>query len=150
MSQQLKKASSHDVYISYSVRDRVIADALCRYLEENNIRCWFAPRDILSGQVYAEVIRRAISEAKIFVIVCSHNSLDSEFVQKETAFAVSEGKIIVPCRIEDYPLTGAMRTYLNDVRWIDAFPQPEQHFDFLAETVSGFLENTSSSSPEKP
>ncbi|MFP4660789.1 MAG: TIR domain-containing protein [Halanaerobiales bacterium] len=37
---------AHDVFISYSTRDKHVADAVCNALEYNKIRCWIAPRDI--------------------------------------------------------------------------------------------------------
>lgn len=35
----------HEVFINYSTQDKVIADAVCHSLEENNIPCWVAPRE---------------------------------------------------------------------------------------------------------
>ena len=33
---------AHDVFISYSTKDKVIADAICANLENRGIRCWIA------------------------------------------------------------------------------------------------------------
>jgi hypothetical protein len=35
---------AHDVFISYSTKDKPIADAVCGTLERNGVRCWIAPR----------------------------------------------------------------------------------------------------------
>ncbi|MCJ7625258.1 MAG: toll/interleukin-1 receptor domain-containing protein [Anaerolineaceae bacterium] len=40
---------SHDIFISYSSKDKIIADAAVAALEKNDIRCWYAPRDISPG-----------------------------------------------------------------------------------------------------
>ncbi|MDB5446864.1 MAG: hypothetical protein JWQ97_2181 [Phenylobacterium sp.] len=40
---------SHDVFISYSSRDKPTADALCHTLDAAGVRCWMAPRDIQPG-----------------------------------------------------------------------------------------------------
>ena len=37
---------THNVFISYSNKDKIIADKVCTKLEENNIRVWMAPRDV--------------------------------------------------------------------------------------------------------
>ena len=135
----LVKDFAYDAFISYSSKNKAVADALCHFLEENRIRCWMAPRDILPGKEYGEVIDQAIREAQIFVLVCSNDSLNSNWVRKETNLAVSGGRIIIPFRIEDCALKGAMKMYLNDVHWIVAFPDPEQAFGPLADAISAKL-----------
>ena len=40
---------AHDVFISYSAKDKTTADGVCATLEAKGIRCWIAPRDILPG-----------------------------------------------------------------------------------------------------
>jgi hypothetical protein len=37
---------AHDVFISYSSKDKPVADAVCAGPEGRGIRCWVAPRDI--------------------------------------------------------------------------------------------------------
>lgn len=54
-----------DVFISYSVKDKVVADAVVASLEGHDIRCWYAPRDIKPGEDWAEAITRAIEDSKI-------------------------------------------------------------------------------------
>ena len=40
---------AHDVFISYSHKDKAVADAIVARLEQDNCRCWYAPRDIAPG-----------------------------------------------------------------------------------------------------
>ena len=47
---KFKQLMAHDVFISHSSKDKQTADAICHYLEQNGIRCWIAPRDILPGE----------------------------------------------------------------------------------------------------
>lgn len=37
---------AHDIFISYSSRDKPITEGVCANLESADIRCWIAPRDI--------------------------------------------------------------------------------------------------------
>jgi hypothetical protein len=37
---------AHDVFIRYSNKDKSAADSVCSILEQNEIRCWIAPRNI--------------------------------------------------------------------------------------------------------
>jgi hypothetical protein len=41
---------AHDVFLSYAAQDKPTADAVCARLEQQGIRCWIAPRDILPGR----------------------------------------------------------------------------------------------------
>ena len=102
----LTENTAYDVFISYSSKNKAVADALCHFLEEKKIRCWIAPRDILPGQDYAEAIALAMSEVKCFILVYSAFSLASQWVKKETNLAVTREKIIIPFRIEDCPFAG--------------------------------------------
>ena len=58
---------AHDVFISYSSRDKAVADAVCATLEGRKIRCWIAPRDIPPGQAWPSALTKAVSESKVFV-----------------------------------------------------------------------------------
>jgi TIR domain len=40
---------THDVFLSYSSKDKTWADSACAVLEQHRIRCWIAPRDMTPG-----------------------------------------------------------------------------------------------------
>ena len=46
---------AHDVFISYSHKDKPVADAVVAGLENKGVRCWLAPRDIALGSSYLQV-----------------------------------------------------------------------------------------------
>ncbi len=54
---------AHDVFISYSSKDKPIADAVCANIEAAGIRCWVAPRtSSRSNQTgHCSISARAIS-----------------------------------------------------------------------------------------
>lgn len=124
-----------DVFISYSSAYRKLVDALVHYLEESKIKCWYAPRDIPPGMEYAEAIDLAINNSKFFIILVSDLSQKSHWCRSEVNLAVAYGKIIIPVRIEDVELNGAMKLYLNDRHWIEAFPNPELNFEGIRNAV---------------
>ena len=129
----------HDVFISYSSKNRKVADAICHVLEEHGIKCWIAPRDIPGGAEYGDVINDAIKNCRIFIIIFSKPASLSNFVSAELNVAFSEGKYIIPYRIDETPLKGSMRLYLNRTHWIDAVPDAEARFKELVEVVFKFL-----------
>jgi dienelactone hydrolase len=130
----------HDVFISYSHEDKSATDAICSILEQNNIRCWIAPRDITPGAPFAEAIIDGIREAKIFILVYSSNSNQSHQVIKEVDRAVNHGLAIIPFRLEDVPMSKQLEYYVSDVHWLDASTPPlEQHIGKLRDVVQILL-----------
>jgi pSer/pThr/pTyr-binding forkhead associated (FHA) protein len=130
-----------DVFVSYSTRNKPAADALCATLEQNGIRCWFAPRDIMPGRDWSGAIIDAITDCAIVVLIFSADSNNSEQVKREVATAVAEGKPIIPFRIEDVPLSKHMRYFIGTPHWLDALTEPmERHLEYLTRTVRSLLE----------
>ena len=64
----------HDVFISYSHKNKAQADAVCALLERDGVRCWIAPRDAEAGAEWATSIIRAIHSARAFVLIFSEPS----------------------------------------------------------------------------
>jgi len=79
----------HDVFISYSSRDKLVADAVCATLERNGIRCWIAPRDVLAGDDWPQAIVQAISGARVFVLLFSASSNTSAQIRREVERAAN-------------------------------------------------------------
>src|SRR4051812_427308 len=92
---------AHDVFISHSSKDKVYADAVCAALESAGVRCWVAPRDILTGESWASAILRGIEGSRLIVLVFSANANSSKHVRREVERAVHHGLAIAPIRIED-------------------------------------------------
>jgi hypothetical protein len=129
-----------DVFISYSQRDKNVADALCSTLERRKIRCWIAPRDILAGTDFAAALIQALNNSSLLVLVFSKESNASPHVMREVQAAVSRGIPIIPFRIEDVKPTEAMEYYLGTPHWLDALTPPlEKHMQELANTVQLLL-----------
>jgi len=126
----------HDVFVSYSSRDKPVADAVCAALETRKIRCWIAPRDVLPGISYPRAIIGAIEGSRVMVLVYSSSSNTSPHVIRELGKAVAKGIIIVPFRIEDTPLSQDMEYLIGIPHWLDAVTPPlERHLEELARTV---------------
>lgn len=130
---------NHDVFISYSSRNKPTALAICHVLEEHGVRCWMAPRDIPVGADYGDVIDEAIVACRLFVLVFSEPASLSQWVKGELNLAFTEKKIILPYRIDAAPLKGAMRLILNQMHWVEAYPDAEAKFGELVESAARFL-----------
>jgi hypothetical protein len=129
-----------DVFVSYSSKDKPVADAVCARLEAAGIRCWIAPRDVLAGTSYGQAIIEAIHAAKLMVLVFSSNANSSGHIPKEVERAVSRGLAILPFRIEDVTPGDSLDYFIGSVHWLDAITPPlEKHLDALAATVRKLL-----------
>jgi hypothetical protein len=134
---------AHDVFVSYSSKDKTIADSIVAAMENNHIRCWCAPRDIKPSEGWGKAISNAIEESKIFLIIFSGNSNRSQHVLDELNLAISQEIPILPFRIENLEPDGAMRLHLSSRHWLDAYDSSwETHIKKLILTVSSHLETT--------
>lgn len=127
---------THKVFISYSAKDRGVADTIRTSLEEGGIRCWIAPRDILPGRPYAEAIVEAIETAQYLVLVLSSHANHSQHVLREVERAVMKRVVVIPVRIEAAEMSKSLEYFLSTPQWVDAVGQPlEAVVDRLAESL---------------
>jgi hypothetical protein len=131
---------AHDVFVSYSNKDKPVADAVVAGLEKSGIRCWVAPRDITPGRSWGDAIISAIEASRFMVIILSGNSNQSKQVIREVERAVANNVIIIPFRIENIDPTGAMAYFLSTEHWLDAITPPlERHIEKLQSTLQLFI-----------
>ncbi|HVM72933.1 MAG TPA: TIR domain-containing protein [Anaerolineales bacterium] len=131
---------AHDVFISYSSRDKAVADAMCASLESKNIRCWIAPRDVPPGQTWPVAIVDAIGNSHVFVLILSNGSNNSAQVLREVGEAMDKGIPAIPFRIEDVIPSKEMGYYLRGIHWLDAITPPlEKHLKNLTITLQALL-----------
>ena len=137
---------AHDVFVSYSVKDKTTADAICASLEANGIRVWIAPRDVMPGSDWGESIIDAIHESKVMILVFSANSNASPQIKREIERAVNKGVTVVPFRIDDVLPSKTLEYFISTQHWLDAFTPPlEKHLDNLV----GILRSIISKQGEK-
>lgn len=114
----------HDVFISYSVKDKPIADAICASIEADGFRCWIAPRDIAPGEDWPMAVTKAIAESLVMVLVFSANSNSSPDVSRELFLAANSKLVIIPFKIENVEPEPGKQYYLARTHWLDAINPP--------------------------
>ena len=115
---------AHDVFISYSSKDKATADAVCARLESRGIRCWIAPRDVGPGANYGAEIIDALRGSRALVLVLSAHANASRHIPNEIERAVSHGVPVLPFRIEDVQPAKALDLFIGSVHWLDAMTPP--------------------------
>ncbi len=132
MLKQIKENGAEmpvDVFISYHTNSsQTIAVTLCNKIEENGMRCWYAPRDVEQGN-YASCIVDAIKECKFFVVILNREASYSEDVLNEINIAVKrqrkgENIEILPLQITDEEFSSDAEYYLSRKHWFDAVNVP--------------------------
>lgn len=142
---------AHDIFISYPSLNKATADAICAKLEENKIRCWIAPRDVLPGKKYAEALLNAIDECQVFILVFSENTNHSPHIISEVQRAFVKNKIIIPFRIENIEPSTELQYFIGTAHWLDALtPSTEKQITKLVDVVQRNLEIPPQPSPESP
>ena len=131
---------AHDVFLSYSSKDKPTADAACAVLERNGVRVWMAPRDILPGTGWAASIVEAIHGARVMVLVFSSHANTSPQIEREVERAINKGIPVVPFRIEDVQPSEALEYFISAPHSLDAFSHPlEEQLERLADVVKKLL-----------
>ena len=121
----------HDIFISYSSKEKDLAHEICNVLEKNNLQCWIAPRDIISGKNYPEQIVRGIKTAKVVVLVFSKNAQKSVFVTNEIDTAFFNNKPIISFKVDDTMPENKMEFFLKNKHWLEGYPKPEAVYPTL-------------------
>jgi hypothetical protein len=98
-------------FISYGSKDGEFARGLRDDLQNNGVRCWFAPEDLEIGDKFRGRIDDAIRIHDKLLIVLSENSIRSSWVEKEVNTALekerkSGGIVLFPIQLDD----GVMNT----------------------------------------
>lgn len=131
---------AHDAFISYSTRDKAVADATCAAVEASGICCWMAPRDIAPGAEWGEAIIEGINQCRVMILIFSENANNSPQIRREVERAVSKGIPIIPLRIQDIAPAHSLEYFIGTVQWLDAVTPPlELHLRRLVESLKALL-----------
>ncbi|MDF7822633.1 TIR domain-containing protein [Pontiellaceae bacterium B12227] len=112
MSTQDKK-----VFISYASENITDSMVLCHLMEQRNIPCWIAPRDIDPGNNYGEAIIEAITHVNAVVVLLTDASNKSKYVAREIERSVSNDKHIIPVVIGSVIPSKKLEFFLSDIQW---------------------------------
>jgi hypothetical protein len=96
----------YSCFISYSAKDDEFARRIHVDLQNNGVRCWFAPHDMKIGEDILDGVDSAIRVRDKVLFIFSEHSIGSNWVKKEvnTAFEEEECRkctVLFPVRIDD-------------------------------------------------
>lgn len=135
------------IFLSHATEEHELVIHLANHLEKNNLKAWYAPRDIMGGIDYDKEIIAAIKDCRAFVLLLSKNSDASEDVKTEVYHAVKYKKQVICLDVDDVEpenlsyLLG-MRHHLN---WLE---RRDETLDKLIHDIKCISENDSDETTE--
>ena len=117
------------VFISYAKKDYIapdgsaipgnFVDKVLDAFNKEGITYWLDREQLAGGETYAERIARNIKECDVFLFLSSEAANASEWTRREIGTAVTQGKRIIPVRLDNSPYDDAVNLYLSSVQYID-------------------------------
>lgn len=103
-------ARYYSCFMSYSTKDQTFADQLYADLQNEGVRCWFAPHDLQIGAKIWDSIDKAIRRTDKLLLVLSKEAIASDWVEDEVNKAYAEERerktiMLFPVRIDDTVMT---------------------------------------------
>ena len=115
---------SKRIFVSYSSPDAEKATLIREALEDHDISCRIAPRDLSAGTQWGAGIVQAIQACEAVVVVFSDAANRSPQVAREMELAVSNRKPLIPIRVADAMPTDDMQYFLGVSHWFNAYAMP--------------------------
>ena len=107
------------IFISYATPDVEIAKQCLQALEKENMECFFAPRDIQMGHIYANDILDAINRSDVFLLLLSKAADNSPHVLREVERAVSKKLPLIVYKLENFEISKSMEYFLMTHQWLN-------------------------------
>ncbi len=105
------------IFVSYSHRDRPVADRIIKQLGGLGVSTW-SDREIRAGTNWSDEIKKALEESDTILFLLSPHSLASECLRNELDVALAAGKKIVPVLVGDVDVS-AIPEPLQRYQWLD-------------------------------
>jgi hypothetical protein len=129
-----KPIQYNSCFISYSSKDQDFAERLYTDLQSKNVRCWYAPHDMKTGDRMRPRIYEQIWFNDKLLLVLSESSVTSEWVDYEVETALARERkekrdILFPIRLDDAAKesTAAWAAHIQSARHITDFTRWKEH-----------------------
>lgn len=129
----------YDVFISYSRKDQIIVDEICKLFDDNSISYWLDTNKIHFGSEFMADIVDAIEESTITLFISSSSSNKSIYTAKEVALAFNAGKYIIPYKIDNSSFNKNLRFVMTNLNCIEAVPYTTQKAKKLVSDIKSLL-----------
>jgi uncharacterized protein YjbI with pentapeptide repeats len=97
----------YSCFINYSLKDEEVAQKIHADLQNNGIRCWFAPKEGKMGERIRSRIDQGIKACDKLLLIFSKNSIKSNWIENEVEKALEkeskspQNTVLFPIRLDD-------------------------------------------------
>ncbi len=98
------------VFLSYSTKDHHFAELMTLKLGEAGIKVWRDRDNLRAGADWRQGIERGIAESSLIIVALSNNSAESSYVTFEWAYALGNGKNIIPIKLNECAIHPRLQT----------------------------------------
>ncbi len=133
----IKPIEFYSCFISYSTRDKEFAERLYADLQNNRVRCWYAPEHMKIGDKIRQTIDQTIRVYDKLLLVLSEHSIASDWVEKEVETAFEEERrrkktVLFPIRLDSTVMDTdeAWAADIRRTRHIGNFVQWKEHSEY--------------------
>lgn len=103
------------VFLSYASDDYFFAEMLSLKLKQAKIDLWRDLGRLRAGDDWKKSIEKGVFESDVVVVALSARSSESPYVTYEWAYALGQGKAIIPVKLTDC----ALHPRLESIQYID-------------------------------
>ena len=98
------------VFLSYSTEDHHFAELVTLKLGEAGIKVWRDRDNLRAGADWRQGIETGIAESGLILVALSKNSAESSYVTFEWAYALGNGKNIIPIKLNECAIHPRLQT----------------------------------------
>jgi hypothetical protein len=92
------------VFISHSSEDNDVTRKITEYLQYQGIEAWLDLQQLKGGKRWVRELEEALEGASLVCVLMSRRARESEWVERETVYALEHKKPIVIARLDNTPL----------------------------------------------
>jgi len=94
---------NYDVFISYSLRDRVWARSIVEALQDRGVSVWYDETEVRPGEALEDRIREGLDNSNNIIFLIAEGAAKSNWVAAELGAALALHKPIIPIVQEGIP-----------------------------------------------
>ncbi|NCR19412.1 MAG: SUMF1/EgtB/PvdO family nonheme iron enzyme [Microcystis aeruginosa LL13-03] len=153
------KKSEIQIFLAHASEDKPAVLALHERLKQAGYKPWLGKKDLIPGQNWRSVIRKAIADSQLFIACLSQRSIAKPgFVQREFKMALNQyadrppnSIYLIPLRLDECDIPDLRQEEyglnLRDLHWLDYWE--EDGFEQLERAITHQF-NPEPEEPKKP
>lgn len=115
------------LFVSYAHVDKLHVYPIIDYLNKAGIKIWY-DEGIPVSENWKKIIVENIEKCKAFLVFITPHILNSDYVQKEIAFALKREKPFFPVYLKETKLTSELEFEISDLQHLNKYLMPEAEF----------------------